>query len=317
MASDVIVVGAGVTGLTSAIVLAERGRAVEVWTRSPSSRTTSALAGGLWWPYRIEPLEAVGRWALRSLAVMAGLAGRPAETGVRMVEGTHAGAVPRELGAWAAGVAGLRAAGPGELPRGYERGVRARVPLLDMATHLAYLQRRLAAAGGTVTVRPLSTLAQAAGAARTVVNCSGLGARDLVPDPAVHPVRGQLVVVEDPGIDEWFTVVADGRADTLYVLPQPYGVVLGGTAREHEWDRTPSPCTAQAIIGRCSRVFPRLGQARVLAHRVGLRPARSRVRLEAGRLPGGARVVHNYGHGGAGITVSWGCALDVADLAEG
>ncbi|MEU4209549.1 FAD-dependent oxidoreductase [Streptomyces sp. NPDC026206] len=317
MASDVIVIGAGVAGLTSAIVLAERGREVEVWTCSPPSETTSALAGGLWWPYRIEPREAVGRWALRSLAVMTGLAGRPAETGVRLVGGTHAGLAPAELGAWAAGVPGLRAVQADRLPRGYDRGVHACVPLLDMATHLAYLQRRLAAAGGSVVVRPVSSLSQPARAARLVVNCAGLGARHLVPDPSVHPVRGQLVVVEDPGIDEWFTVVTDGRADPLYVLPQPYGVVLGGTAGEHVWDRTPSPCTAQAIIGRCSRVFPRLGQARVLAHRVGLRPARPRVRLEAERLPCGTRVVHNYGHGGAGITVSWGCALEAADLAEG
>ncbi|MEU1311802.1 FAD-dependent oxidoreductase [Streptomyces cinnamoneus] len=317
MASDVIVVGAGVTGLTSAIVLAERGREVEVWTRSPSAETTSALAGGLWWPYRIEPREAAGRWALRSLAVLTGLAARPAETGVRMVDGVHAGVVPAELGAWAARVPGLRGAGAGEVPRGWDRGVRARLPLIDMPAHLDYLQRRLAAAGGTVTVRRVSSLAQVAGTARTVVNCTGLGARDLVPDPSVHPVHGQLVIVEDPGVEEWFTAASEDRADTVYVLPQPYGVVLGGTARAHVWDRTPSPCTAQAIISRCSRVFPGLGRARVLGHRVGLRPARPRVRLEAERLPGGGLLVHNYGHGGAGVTASWGCALEAADLAEG
>ncbi|MFI9306140.1 FAD-dependent oxidoreductase [Streptomyces triculaminicus] len=316
MASDVIVVGAGVIGLTSAVVLAERGRGVKVLTRSPSSETTSAVAGGLWWPYRIQPQEAAGRWALRSLPVMAGLAGQP-ETGVRMASGTHAGLTPAELGPWSARVPGLRAAREAELPRGYDRGVRTRLPLLDMASHLAYLQRRLAAAGGTVTVRAVRSLAQAGEGAAAVVNCTGLGARDLVPDPSVHPVRGQLVVVENPGVEEWFTAVDDHKGDSLYVFPQPYGVVLGGTARAHAWDRTPSPCTAQAIISRCSRVFPRLAQARILGHRVGLRPGRPRVRLEAERLPSGARLVHNYGHGGAGITVSWGCALEAADLVEG
>ncbi|MFI0909321.1 FAD-dependent oxidoreductase [Streptomyces abikoensis] len=317
MASDVIVIGAGVIGLTSAVVLAERGRRVEVWTRSPSAETTSAVAGGLWWPYRIEPRDRAGDWALASLAVMTGLAGRPERTGVRLAEGTHAGQAPGELGAWAARVPGLRAAGAGELPRGYDRGVRVRLPLLDMTTHLDYLTRRLRAAGGTVAVRPVDSLAQAARSAPVVVNCTGLGARDLVPDPSVHPVRGQLVVVENPGIDEWFTAAADDDgADTVYVFPQPYGAVLGGTAQEHAWDRDPSPRTARAIISRCSRVFPRLARARVLGHRVGLRPARPRVRLEAEPLPGGGRLVHNYGHGGAGITVSWGCALAAADLVE-
>ncbi|GAA3037740.1 FAD-dependent oxidoreductase [Streptomyces olivoverticillatus] len=299
MASDVIVVGAGVTGLTSAVVLAERGLRVEVWTRSPSAETTSAVAGGLWWPYRIRPEAQASAWALRSLAVLAGLAERPEETGVRMVEGTHGGRGSSGVGAVGGAGAGSEGGGARGAAARVRPGVRCRLPLLDMPAHLDYLRRRLAAAGGTVTVRPVASLGQAGRAAGAVVNCTGLGARDLVPDYKVYPVRGQVVVVENPGIDEWFTVADDSKPELLYVLPQPYGVVLGGTAGEHVWDRTPSPCTAQAIIARCSRVHPRLCQSRVLAHRVGLRPARHRVRLEAERLPGGARLVHNYGHGGA------------------
>ncbi|MEV4439918.1 FAD-dependent oxidoreductase [Streptomyces sp. NPDC049577] len=314
MGWDVIVVGAGVAGLTSAVVLAERGLRVGVWTGEPPVETTSAVAGALWWPYRVEPREAAGEWALRSLTVLAGLARRPEETGVRMVDGTHAGLALDGLAPWALRVPGLRAAGPEEIPAGYGTGVRARLPLVDMPAHLRHLQHRLGAAGGTVTFRTLSSLAQATAAAPVVVNCTGLGARDLVPDPLVHPVQGQLVVVENPGVREWF-VEADGadegRAEILHVFPQPYGLVLGGTARPHVWDRTPSPATAQSIIARCSRVHPAVGEARVLAHRVGLRPARSVVRLEAE-----GSVVHNYGHGGAGVTVAWGCAERAAELVE-
>ncbi|GHF36993.1 FAD-dependent oxidoreductase [Streptomyces morookaense] len=320
MASDVIVVGAGIAGLTSAVVLAERGLRVAVWSREAPAETTSAVAGALWWPYRIDPQEAVAAWSLRSLTVLAALAARPAETGVRMVAGTYAGAGPAELGPWAAGVPGLRAAMRGELPPGYGRAVRVHVPLLDMPAHLAYLQRRLAAAGGAVMPgRPVSSLAEAARRAPAVVNCTGLGARHLVPDPGVYPVQGQLVVVENPGVHEWFAEAeADERGtDSVYVFPQPYGVVLGGTARSHVWDRSPVPSTAQAIIARCARVHPGLGQARVLAHRVGLRPARAAVRLESETLPGGGMLVHNYGHGGAGVTVSWGCAEAVAELVGG
>ncbi|MEV4432514.1 FAD-dependent oxidoreductase [Streptomyces sp. NPDC049555] len=317
MASDVIVAGAGVAGLTTAVVLAERGHRVRVWTRSPTAESTSAVAGGLWWPYRIAPEERAGAWALHSLAVMTELAQQPQETGVRLVTGTHAGPAPHELGPWARRVPGLRAATTGELPPGHGRGVRARLPLLDMPTHLHHLHHRLAAAGGRVALRPVPSLARAAAEADAVVNCTGLGARRLVPDPSVHPVRGQLVVVENPGIDEWFTAADAGRADMAYLFPQPYGLVLGGTAQEHVWDRTPSPCTAHAIIARCARLFPAVGRARVLAHRVGLRPARPAVRLEAERLPDGGVVVHNYGHGGAGVTVAWGCAHEAADLVEG
>lgn len=286
---------------------------VAVWSRDPAGDTTSAAAGGLWWPYRVEPEENVGAWSLRTLGVLTELAARPEETGVRMVEGTLAGTVPGDLGPWAAEVPGLRPARREELPEGWDHGVRARVPLVDMATYLGYLRRRSEAAGGTVERRAVAGLDEAAGAAPLVVNCTGLGARDLVPDAGVHPVQGQLVIVEDPGLDEWFVAADPGSADTVYLLPQPYGVILGGTAREGVRDLTPDPATAEAIVARCARVRPGLADARVIGHRVGLRPARSRVRLEAETTSGG-RLVHNYGHGGAGVTVSWGCAEEAAGL---
>jgi D-amino-acid oxidase len=120
-----------------------------------------------------------------------------------------------------------------------------------------------------------------------------------------------LVIVANPGIEEWYVAADTGAADTTYVLPQPYGLVLGGTAREHAWSREPDPAVAEAIVARCARHFPALAGARIREHKVGLRPARPAVRLAAERLPGGAVCVHNYGHGGAGVTVAWGCADEV------
>lgn len=52
------------------------------------------------------------------------------------------------------------------------------------------------------------------------------------------------------------------------------------------------------------------------AHRVGLRPARDPgVRVEREVTARGGVLVHNYGHGGAGVTVAWGCAEEAAALA--
>lgn len=85
--NGVVVVGGGVTGLTTAVVLAERGVRVRLWTRDPVGATTSAVAGALWWPYRIDPPEAAQAWALESLGVYEEMALRPEATGVRMVEG--------------------------------------------------------------------------------------------------------------------------------------------------------------------------------------------------------------------------------------
>ncbi|KOX46204.1 amino acid oxidase [Streptomyces sp. NRRL F-7442] len=312
LTGEVVVVGGGVIGLTTAVVLAERGRRVRLWTREPVERTTSVVAGGLWWPYRIEPVALAQAWALRSLDVYEELAARPEETGVRLSEGVLGETTPDEVGAWAsARLPGLRAATAGEYAG---VGLWARLPLVDMSAHLPWLRRRMVAAGGTVEDRAVSDLAEAD--APVVVNCTGLGARDLVPDPSVRPVRGQLVVVENPGIHDWLVSADAGSGETTYFLPQPGRLLLGGTAEEDAWSTEPDPAVAEAIVRRCAALRPEIAGARVLAHRVGLRPARDAVRLERAVLPDGRRLVHNYGHGGAGVTVAWGCAEEAARLAS-
>ncbi|MFE0170752.1 FAD-dependent oxidoreductase [Streptomyces sp. NPDC059002] len=308
---DVVVVGSGVIGLTTAVVLAERGRRVRVWAKEPAEGTTSAVAGGLWWPYRIEPDDLVGAWSLHTLDVYRELAHDGGRTGVRMVEGVQAQTRLDELGPWAARVPGLRAATPEECAG---PALWARLPLIDMPTHLAWLRERLVAAGGVVQERTVGGLGEAFAEAPVVVNCSGIGARTLVPDDDVRPVRGQLVIVENPGVSTWYGRVDATSHEVTYLLPQPGGLILGGTSREGDWSTVPDPVEAADIVRRCARVRPEVAGARVIEHRVGLRPGRSAVRLER-ETAGGGVLVHNYGHGGAGVTVAWGCAQEAARLA--
>lgn len=304
---EVIVVGGGVIGLTTALVLARAGRRVRVWARDPVEETTSAVAGALWWPYRIEPERLVGEWALASLVVYEEFAERPGETGVRMVDGVHLGLGMDGLGPWAAKVPGLAATAAGD-------GLGVRLPLIDMPVHLRFLRDWLAESGGVIERRSVTDLA--AVPAPVVVNCTGLGARSLVPDPSVRPVRGQLVVVENPGLTRWLVSGAEEHAvESAYLFPQPGGLVLGGTAEDGDESTEPDPRTAAAIVARCAAVVPEVAGARVLEHRVGLRPVRPSVRLERQPLPDGRVLVHNYGHGGAGVTVAWGCAREAAGLA--
>jgi D-amino-acid oxidase len=302
----VLVLGGGAIGLTTAVVLAERGLPVRVWAREPAERTVSAMAGGLCWPYRMEPAGLAGAWAADTARTFTALADDPERTGVRIVGGLMAGEswLPP---VWAAAVAAVPVDG----------GMRARTPLIAMPVYLRYLRERLTAAGGKWEQRAAGSLAEAGREAPTVVNCTGLAARELVPDPAVRPVQGQLVIVENPGVEEWYVATGTDSTRSTYLLPQPFGLVLGGTAVEDAEGLVPDPAVAEGIVRRCAEIEPRVATARVLAHRVGLRPARPAVRLETETLPGGARCVHHYGHGGAGVTVSWSAAEAAGGLAAG
>jgi D-amino-acid oxidase len=299
---EVVLVGAGVVGLTAAIRLREAGVVADVVAREPPAATTSAVAAALWYPYRAFPRERVEGWSARGFEVLSELARDP-PTGVRMRWGTELVPGDTEDPWW-------RAAVPT-----FERtaaGWRFAAPVADMSIHLPWLVARLEALGGALGIAALGGLDEALARAPVVVNCSGLGARELAGDSALLAVRGQVVYVEQVGLEEWLLDQSDPE-ELLYVVPRERDVVLGGTAHEGAEDRACDPAVAAAIRDRCAAAVPALRGARVLGGAVGLRPARPAVRLEAEERDHGT-VVHCYGHGGAGVTLAWGCAEEVVRL---
>ncbi|MCT2589839.1 FAD-binding oxidoreductase [Streptomyces sp. N2-109] len=308
----VVVVGAGAAGLTTAVVLAEAGALVHVIAEQVPG-VTSLAAGAMWGSYLVEPKDKVDQWGRHSLEIFRALAEAPA-TGVRLTSGIEASRVAEAPPEWATTLPGFRPCEAAELPAGFTTGYRFTVPLIDMPVYLDYLLRRLRAAGGTVEQRRLDGLDDA-GPAAVIVNCTGLGSRTLVPDPALRPIRGQHVVVTNPGLTEFFSEDTGPSSDLLCIYPHGDTVVLGGTAVDGEGELAADDKAAAGILARCSEIEPRLAQARVLEHRIGARPTRSTVRVDAESRGDGAVVLHNYGHGGAGITLSWGCAEEVRRLA--
>lgn len=314
----VIVVGAGVVGLSAAVRLAESGHRVDVVARDLPGETVSAVAGGFWYPYRALPQERVSGWAATTYDVLAGLAASDPDAGVVLREGTEVLRAPRAEPDWSSAVSGFARAVA--LPAGYADGWSFAAPVAQMPTYLRWLVGRLERAGGTLTRMNLTALPATGDGVDLVVNCAGLGARHLGDDPSVVPVAGQVVVLARPGgVERWWldgagdpADAADPRGLQTYVLPRVDDVVVGGTAVEGEWNRTPDPALTQLLLDRAYALEPRLEGARVLRVKVGLRPVRPTVRLERT-----GDVVHCYGHGGAGVTLSWGCADEVVALAEG
>jgi D-amino-acid oxidase len=305
---DAVVVGAGVTGLTTAISLAEAGLRTRVMTAKPPGETTSAAAGAIWGPVRCGPAARCYPWARTGLGVLSALAGEPG-AGVHQVWGREVCSTATSPPPWTGMLPDLRGLRPGELPDGFASGWAYTAPAVNMPVYLDYLLRRYEGRGGTVTAMTVTSLESVA--APVVVNCTGIGARSLVPDETLVPVRGQVVVVENPGIGEFYLDHGDGGTDYAYLFPHGDVAVLGGTAHEGADDLAPRADVAARILRDITAVFPSLRGARVVAERVGLRPVRPQVRLEAEARPGGRVLWHNYGHGGAGVTLSWGCAAEL------
>ncbi|WP_225830446.1 FAD-dependent oxidoreductase [Streptomyces sp. NK08204] len=321
--TEALVIGAGVAGLTTAVCLAEQGRAVRVLAERPPRETTSAVAGAIIGgplvsdeaeaTAKFSPVDVTGAWQRASLTEFTALADRPG-TGVHTARG-------RLVNQNADGGRQLAESLPGfevcdeKESAGFAVACWATMPIIDMPVYLDHLAERVRAAGGSVETGTVTSLAEAAAQAPLVVNCAGVGARALAEDPTVVPVRGQHVIVENPGVEEFFYEQnAGGKATSFF--PHGSRLVLGGTATREDWSLEPDPAQTQEILSRCIAVEPRIEGARITGVEVGLRASRKQLRLEAETV-GGSRIIHNYGHGGIAVGLSWGCARVVLDLAAG
>jgi D-amino-acid oxidase len=319
MIKSVAIVGAGVSGLTCAVVLAERGYRTAIFAEETAQRTTSAAAAAVWFPYDAEPADKLIAWALKTYKVLAAL-GRNSRTGVSMIElrqFSRTGEI--QIPDWAIPLCAHRLVMSSEVETSltlnssvFESGFAMNVPLMDTTIYLDYLVNRFLAVGSNIkeNVR-FEKLEEVDPEFDLIVNCSGIGARALVPDVDLEPHRGQVAIV--PKINNLSCAIVCDGPPLMYAIPRTNDCVFGGT-NELSDNFDVDPTATEQIVAQCSRVLS-IDNPKVLAARVGLRPFRkSGVRLERGRLRDGRIVIHNYGHGGAGFTLSWGCAQDVLGL---
>jgi D-amino-acid oxidase len=289
-----------------------------IFAHETARNTTSGAAAAIWFPYDAEPADKVIPWGLATYHVLVDLARDPL-SGVSMLElRTFSRTNEIQIPNWAIPL-GAHSVISSEVEESltinssaFKSGFRLTVPLMDTTIYLDYLANRFQKAGGSINgnVRFVK-LEDVDHAFELVINCAGIGARTLVYDVDLEPHRGQIAVV--PKIDNLRCAIVCDEAPLTYAIPRAKDCVLGGTNELSE-DRQTDPAMTARFIAECSRIL-KIDKPKILAERVGLRPFRkSGVRLELGKLRNGRTVIHNYGHGGAGFTLSWGCAQEVVDL---
>jgi len=306
-----LIVGAGVIGLSSGVRLLEDGWKVTIWSSEFSPNTTSDIAAALWYPFLSAPVEKTDIWGSNTYAVLKELSDQN-ETGISMTQTYEYFRESQPDPSWKDFVDNFQRTND-DLPSDYVEAFSFVTPVIEMPIYLGWLMHRYTFLGGKSVMKTISSLDDVLSVSDTVINCTGLSSGKLLDDDQVYPVRGQIIRVKAPLTE----MHLDQHIETLaYIVPRSNDVVLGGVAQQDNWSLDQDAGDHDFILDKCRKIIPKLGGAEVIEDLVGLRPGRTEVRLER-EENNGKFLIHNYGHGGSGVTLSWGCADEVVELANG
>ncbi|MGB1252796.1 MAG: FAD-dependent oxidoreductase [Candidatus Promineifilaceae bacterium] len=312
---QITIIGCGVIGMSAGIRLLEAGYKVQIVARDLPPNTTSNWAAAMWFPYRVYPYDRVLSWGATTYDVLQSFLDVP-ETGVRNLLLTLITPEPPVVPWWGASVPAYHHATADELPAGYQHGYSLTVPVCDTGMYLDYLLNWYRRLGGMIEQREVGSFEEVIRPKSTIINCTGLGAHTLANDKTLYPIRGQIVKVRQPAVVNSIIRDFEDGQHPAYIIPRIDDIILGGTTQINNWDETVDPEITQHILKETAKLMPALADAEIISQGAGLRPGRPSVRLEAEHLADDCVVIHSYGHGGAGITLSWGCAAEVVRMVQ-
>lgn len=327
----VAVVGAGVSGLSTAYCILTTVRECDVTIIADkfSPGITSDYAAAIVIPLNILGTKAfdpdsdnkvkISEWFLSTQRHFMDVFASPeaGEAGVSLVPGMVLFALPEPEPSHKDGFIGFSTVSQKELK---ELGLppcptawRMSAFVVECSKYLPWLTKKIQHCGATLKKQKVSSIAPLLLEYDVVINCTGLGARELVSDESLTPILGHAIALHAPWMKH-FTFIED-TSNSYYTLvcPRAEEVYVGGCMLLGKDVQDITPDVTVKVMERVTAVFPNLKGAQVLGTYTAARPGRKHIRLELEHI-GNQAVIHNYGHGGNGINCSWGCAEEVVTL---
>ena len=333
MTVNVAIIGAGVIGCSVALRLYEvlqSNAVVTIISETFSPNTTSNKAGAIIMPFNVtnsdgsvanENNRNIEKWTRESFKLLhdlynskeAGVVDVQLVNGYYSEEAAHDATPPW----WSDLTPGFRQVGQLEksqmnIPSCFDIVYAFSTFIINGRKWLPWMMDKIKQQGGSFVQRKIRDLSEL-NSYDIVINCTGIGSHELVNDRLVYPVHGDVILVNAPWIKQFYFLI--GKELYTYIFPRADDVLLGGTGRRDDWSELPDDQSVQALKRRCDEVVPSLEGVNVLQTWAGLRPGRDIVRLEKDSIQTDSPLlIHCYGHGGQGMVLAWGCALDVSNL---
>ena len=330
---SVAVVGAGVSGLSVASLLSNTTKyRVTVFSDCFSPDTTSDKATVILMPYSLEAKsgdskdvlqyqESEQRWFRatydRFLSISNSI--NAVDAGISLIGGYLLSSVEEDEPWYKDTVLGFRRVPSSELQRA---GLSPQPSMwyfqtlsTDGRSYLPWLANQVKQNGVNIVQKKVDSLDRMLDDYNVVVNCTGLGAKELVNDDTLVPYFGQSVSLAAPWMKHFICMHHQDGDTYRLVVPRVDDVVLGGVAWRGHTPAVADPELSDSIIADVVKLVPSLSRGARLEQWAGLRPYRTTVRLEKETKSNGT-IIHNYGHGGNGYNYSWGCAEDVCKMVD-
>lgn len=303
----ITIIGAGISGLATAYTLAKQNHSIKIIAREFSPDITSNRAAAFWFPYHVRNDKRGINWCKYSYEVYKQLSAN-ADTGVSMqqlIKVVRKGIEEQEF-TWFSFMpdGSYRILQNEELSEEYKTGYDITVPLIETQIFLPWLMKELVKMNITIEKGNVQSFEEIKGA-DMIVNCSAMGAKILCNDKDMVPVRGQVGLLSPKNT---YAVFLDNELP-LYIVYRKDAIIVGGTYEEGIEEAVTEEQTIHRLLENAYGVFPELRKQQVKGSWAGIRPFRPLVRVEKQGI-----IIHNYGHGGSGFTLAWGCAREVAAL---